>query len=121
MFGTKHLASASAASWCDNCVTSTRYRHTLQGNPICGWGRVMAGGRPPSFYSFTCPTCQALYHIVKVERGPETVDHELACRSCGASLPGREGSFVLKYFMLRKTGADTAESVARLSALSSSR
>ena len=26
-------------------------------------------GRPPSFKSFTCPNCQALYHIVKVEVG----------------------------------------------------
>jgi hypothetical protein len=25
------------------------------------------------FNSFTCPDCQALYHIVKVEAGPETV------------------------------------------------
>jgi hypothetical protein len=45
--------------------------------------------------SFTCPNCQA--HVVKAERGPETVDHDLACRSCGAPLPGREGDFVLKY------------------------
>ena len=33
-------------------------------------GRSMAGGRPPSFISFTCPNCQALYHVVKVEAGP---------------------------------------------------
>jgi len=71
---------------------------------ICGLERVMAGGRPPSFYSFTCPNCQALYHIVKVEAGPETNDRELACRSCGAPLPSREGSLVLKYFLLRKAG-----------------
>jgi predicted Zn finger-like uncharacterized protein len=64
----------------------------------------MAGGRPPSLNSFTCPNCQALYHIVKVERGPETVDRDVTCRSCGAPLPGREGNFVLKYFMLRKAG-----------------
>jgi hypothetical protein len=64
----------------------------------------MPGGRPPSFNSFTCPNCQALYHLVKVERGPETVDGDVTCRSCGAPLPGREGNFVLKYFMLRKAG-----------------
>jgi hypothetical protein len=34
----------------------------------------MAGGRPPAFISFTCPNCQALYHIVKVEAGPETAN-----------------------------------------------
>ena len=31
------------------------------------------GGRPPSFISFTCANCQALYHVVKVEAGPETL------------------------------------------------
>jgi hypothetical protein len=36
----------------------------------------MAGGRPPSFNSFTCPNCKALYHIFKVERRPETVDRD---------------------------------------------
>jgi hypothetical protein len=59
----------------------------------------MPGDRPPSFKPFTCPDCQALYHLVKVEAGPETVEHPLACRACGASLPSREGRFVLKYFL----------------------
>jgi len=62
----------------------------------------MAGGRPPSFISFTCRKCKALYHIVKVEAGPETVFQEVPCRVCRAPLVGREGNFVLKYFLLRK-------------------
>ena len=62
----------------------------------------MAGGRPPSFISFTCPNCKALYQVVKVEAGPETSDRELICRVCGAPLASREGKFVLKYFLLRK-------------------
>jgi hypothetical protein len=61
----------------------------------------MAGGAP-TVKMFTCPNCQALYQVVKVEPGLETVDRELACLSCGAPLSGREGNFVLKYFMLRK-------------------
>jgi transcription elongation factor Elf1 len=64
----------------------------------------MAGGRPPLYHSFTCPNCQALYHVVKVEAGPETDSREIVCRACGASLSGREGRFVLKYFMLGKAG-----------------
>ena len=39
----------------------------------------MAGGRPPSFISFTCANCQALYHVVKVEAGPETTEAEVQC------------------------------------------
>jgi hypothetical protein len=40
--------------------------------------------------------------VVKVEAGAETVDRNVNCRSCGATLPGRDGNFFLKYFMLRK-------------------
>jgi hypothetical protein len=59
-------------------------------------------GRPPGFDSFTCPNCQALYYIVKVEAGPETDSREIVCRACGGPLVGREGKFVLKYFLWRK-------------------
>jgi predicted RNA-binding Zn-ribbon protein involved in translation (DUF1610 family) len=52
--------------------------------------------------SFNCPNCKALYRVVKVLPGPETVDRELTCRSCGAPLPARDGGLILKYFMLRK-------------------
>jgi hypothetical protein len=38
----------------------------------------MAGGRPPSFRSFTCPNCQALFHVVKVEAEPETFERSHA-------------------------------------------
>jgi hypothetical protein len=75
----------------------------------------MAGGRPPSFNSFTCPSCNALYQVVKAEPGPETVDREIACRSCGGALAGRDGKFVLKYFLLRKAaGAPDAIHQARI-------
>jgi transcription elongation factor Elf1 len=62
----------------------------------------MPGGRRASFNSFTCPNCQALYQIVKVEAGPETDSREIMCRVCGAPLAAREGKFVLKYFLLRR-------------------
>ena len=64
----------------------------------------MPAGRPPAFGPFTCPNCDAYYQVVKVEAGPETVDCEVACRSCGALFAGMEGKFVLKYFLLRKAG-----------------
>jgi predicted Zn finger-like uncharacterized protein len=59
-------------------------------------------GRPSSFEFFTCPNCKALYHIVKVEAGPETVFQEVPCRVCGEQFVGREGNCVLKYFLLRE-------------------
>ena len=62
----------------------------------------MPGGRPPAFNPFTCPNCGAFYQVVKAEAGPETDNREINCRACGDPLAGREGKFVLKYFLLRK-------------------
>ena len=62
----------------------------------------MPGGRPPAFNPFTCPNCGAFYQVVKAEAGPETDNREITCRACGGPLVGREGKFVLKYFLLRK-------------------
>jgi predicted Zn finger-like uncharacterized protein len=62
----------------------------------------MPGGRPAAFNTFTCPNCGAFYQVVKVEAGPETDNREIKCRACGGPLVGREGKFVLKYFLLRK-------------------
>ena len=62
------------------------------------WGRIMAS----RFNTFTCPNCNALYQLVKVEAGPETDNREIACPVCGAPLAGRDGKFVLKYFLLSK-------------------
>jgi hypothetical protein len=53
----------------------------------------MAGGSHVK--TFICPNCNALYQV-------ETKGHEIACRVCGVPLAGREGKFVLKYFLLRE-------------------
>jgi transcription elongation factor Elf1 len=60
--------------------------------------RLTAANKP----FFKCPNCEALYHIVKVEAGPQSADREITCRVCGRPLPGREAKFVMKYFLLRK-------------------
>jgi hypothetical protein len=53
---------------------------------------------------FKCPHCSALYHIIKVEAGPESDDREITCRTCGGPLRPREGKFIFKYFLLRDAG-----------------
>jgi len=41
---------------------------------------------------FNCPHCDALYQIVKVEAGPETVtDDWVTCRNCAGALPAAKG------------------------------
>jgi hypothetical protein len=52
--------------------------------------------------SFHCPNCDALYQVVKVDAGPETVAREITCRCCETPLIGREGNLVVKYFLQRK-------------------
>jgi hypothetical protein len=60
----------------------------------------MASGKSPAL--FTCPNCKALYQLVKIEAVPEAADTETKCRVCGGPLVGREGKFVLKYYLLRE-------------------
>jgi hypothetical protein len=57
-------------------LTSNAARHTATGRPF-----------------FTCPNCNALYHIIKVEAGPESADREITCRACGGHfLAAKENS-----------------------------
>ena len=58
--------------------------------------------RPVRVQFFTCPSCDALYEVVRAEAGPETIDAEIACRVCDTPLPPRDGEFVLKYFLPRE-------------------
>jgi transcription elongation factor Elf1 len=60
-------------------------------------GRATTTSKP----FFTCPSCDALYHIVKVEVGLEFSVRGIACRTCGLPLHAREGKFIFKYFLLR--------------------
>jgi hypothetical protein len=68
-------------------LTSNAARHTATPKPF-----------------FKCRNCDALYHIVKIEAGPESADREITSRACGGPLPARDGKFVMKYFLLRKAG-----------------
>jgi predicted Zn finger-like uncharacterized protein len=49
---------------------------------------------------FKCPNCGTLYQVIKADAGPETVDAQVSCRTCGAALKSRDGPFVLKYFLI---------------------
>jgi hypothetical protein len=53
---------------------------------------------------FECPNCAAKYRVVRVEAplGP-TIDREITCLSCGGPLHGREGQFLLKYFLVERS------------------
>ena len=64
---------------------------------------------PSSVGLSTCPKCQAIYHVLKVEGGP---DAKATCRVCGAPLPtpqGLEDKFVLKYFLMREGSVTSLE------------
>ena len=51
---------------------------------------------------FNCPNCNALYHVVKTEAGPETDDREITCCACDGPLAARDGMLICKYFLLWK-------------------
>ena len=65
--------------------------------------------RGTSARPFSCADCNALYYLIKVEAGPETVDRDLNCKACGAPLPARDGQFVLMYSLLRKPSKASLE------------
>ena len=53
---------------------------------------------------FSCPSCGAKYHLIKIEAPIAVVpDCEVACRSCGGPLNGRDGDFFLKYFLIERS------------------
>ena len=58
---------------------------------------------PPT--PFDCSNCGANYKLVRVEApaGP-TTDRQIECLSCGGPLHGREGRFLLKYFLIERPG-----------------
>jgi predicted RNA-binding Zn-ribbon protein involved in translation (DUF1610 family) len=57
---------------------------------------------PPTL--FHCPICGAKYTIVRVEAPPgPTTGREITCISCGGPLNGREGAFLLKYFLFERS------------------
>ena len=71
---------------------------------------------------FACPNCGARYTLVRAEADRASVSGQLVCRSCGGPLNGREGRFVLKYFLvdrpkipLERRGASGKQTVTRLS------
>jgi hypothetical protein len=39
------------------------------------------------FIFFKCANCKALYQLIKVEVGPESVDRQITCVLCGALSP----------------------------------
>ena len=53
----------------------------------------------PLSVSFNCPNCGARYEVVRIEEPPRPTHREVTCLSCGGPLHGREGKFVLKYFL----------------------
>jgi predicted nucleic acid-binding Zn ribbon protein len=59
--------------------------------------------KSPESPPFKCPNCEASYKVVRVEAA-EANDPEITCRVCGAPLRGREGGFVLKYFLVERPG-----------------
>jgi predicted Zn finger-like uncharacterized protein len=59
--------------------------------------------------NFVCPHCASLYEIVKASAVPDSVEREIKCSTCHGPLPAREEEFVLKYFLMRRSGGEMWE------------
>jgi hypothetical protein len=63
--------------------------------------------------TFDCYNCEATYEVVRVEAPPgSSINRDIVCIRCGGPLHGREGNFILKYFLVRRR-PDKPRSAAR--------
>ena len=49
---------------------------------------------------FNCPNCNSQYKLVRAEADHQSRDGPIECYHCGGPLNGREGRFILKYFLV---------------------
>jgi hypothetical protein len=56
----------------------------------------------PLSVRFKCPNCEARYEVVRIEEPPRPTHREVTCLSCGGPLLGRDGRFLLKYFLIER-------------------
>jgi DNA-directed RNA polymerase subunit RPC12/RpoP len=59
----------------------------------------------PDETRFNCANCGAEYEVVRVEAPLTAKEREIVCVKCGGPLNGRDGGFVLKYFLAERVGS----------------
>jgi hypothetical protein len=53
----------------------------------------------PDLSDFNCPRCATAYKVVHAEAEDTEGGYAVPCLQCGGPLQGREGRFILKYFL----------------------
>jgi hypothetical protein len=95
LFGRDAPRLASTAPW--------RARHFLfwrsRSGTLSYFGEIDYSLEMPEIFRFDCPNCRAEYKLVRAEADPPP-DPQIVCRRCAAPLQGREGKFMLKYFLV---------------------
>jgi hypothetical protein len=81
----------------------------MAGTPRTHAGKV-AGATMDEPTVFNCPNCDALYKLVRMDAPPSSKEREITCRRCGAPLRGREGAFILKFFLVKNATRRDRES-----------
>ena len=49
--------------------------------------------------SFKCPTCDALYQVVKINAGQEAIGRETTCQVFGAQFPAQQGKLISNIYI----------------------
>jgi transcription elongation factor Elf1 len=62
---------------------------------------------------FNCPKCNGRYKVVRAEADHHSLNGTIECYYCGGPLNGREGQFVLKYFVADEPRKQARPSRAR--------
>jgi RNase P subunit RPR2 len=72
-------------------------------------GHIRVMPKPAPFY---CPHCAAKYEMARIESPSAMPEIEITCLSCGEPLRGREGAFLLKYFLVERPGEHRHQSAS---------
>jgi hypothetical protein len=73
--------------------------HQICRSPMYNWDYVGCKRNLDSVLDFRCPNCTAKYKLVRVDADKPNAEREITCLNCGSPLHGREGRFILKYFL----------------------
>ena len=63
------------------------------------WGTVMPDDR------FECPSCRAVYKLVRVSADPQPVHQLIYCTVCKHPLDSTQDGKILKYFLVERPSA----------------
>lgn len=65
-------------------------------------------GKSPTM-RFTCANCGGVYEVMRLEAPIASSERQIKCICCGVPLRGRDGNFILKYFLVSENSGKSRQ------------